>query len=209
MNLFESVKQSITARQAAEYYGIKVNRNSMAVCPFHDDKNPSMKLDKRFHCFGCLADGDAIDFVAKLFNLKPKEAAEKIVRDFGICYDKNFKPISRPKAQGPTPEQLYKAEENRCFRVLTGYLKQLKAWKTEFAPKSDDENLDPRFLEAMQGESHIEYLLDVLINSSADKKKALVAGLKNDVIKLEQRCGNRSGNILIKSKKLPGINAEK
>ena len=61
MNVFEAVKQSVTTRQAAEHYGIRVGRNGMCVCPFHDDKNPSMKVDRRFHCFGCQADGDVID----------------------------------------------------------------------------------------------------------------------------------------------------
>ena len=51
MNVFEVVKQTVTTRQAAEMYGIRVNRHGMAVCPFHNDRNPSMKLDKRFHCF--------------------------------------------------------------------------------------------------------------------------------------------------------------
>ena len=35
----------VTTRQAAEHYGIRVNRNGMACCPFHNDKTPSMKLD--------------------------------------------------------------------------------------------------------------------------------------------------------------------
>lgn len=56
----------------------------MACCPFHDDKNPSMKVDQRFHCFGCGEDGDVIDFTAKLFDLSPKEAAEKLAQDFGL-----------------------------------------------------------------------------------------------------------------------------
>ncbi len=81
-NVFEAVKQSISTREAAEFYGIKVSRTGMACCPFHDDKNPSMKVDQRFHCFGCGADGDVIDFTAKLFNLYPKEAAEKLAQDF-------------------------------------------------------------------------------------------------------------------------------
>ena len=67
MSVFDSLKQNVTARQAAELYGIPVNRYGMAVCPFHDDKNPSMKVDNRFHCFGCQADGDAVDFVSRLF----------------------------------------------------------------------------------------------------------------------------------------------
>ena len=49
MNVIEAVKQAVTARQAAEHYGIRVNRHGMCVCPFHNDKNPSMKLDRRFY----------------------------------------------------------------------------------------------------------------------------------------------------------------
>ena len=62
MNIFESVKAAVTTRQAAEHYGIEVNHHGMARCPFHDDRTPSMKLDTRYHCFGCGADGDVIDF---------------------------------------------------------------------------------------------------------------------------------------------------
>ena len=43
MNVFEAVKGKVTTRQAAELYGIRVNCHGMAVCPFHNDKNPSMK----------------------------------------------------------------------------------------------------------------------------------------------------------------------
>ena len=75
MNVFEAVKQSVTTRQAAEHYGIHVGRNGMACCPFHNDKTPSMKLDRRYHCFGCGADGDVIDFTAALYGLGKKEAA--------------------------------------------------------------------------------------------------------------------------------------
>ena len=53
MNVFEAVRDTVTARQAAEAFGIRVKRSGMARCPFHDDRNPSMKVDNRFHCFGC------------------------------------------------------------------------------------------------------------------------------------------------------------
>ena len=69
-SVFEAVKQSVTVREAAQMYGIEVNRSSMACCPFHDDKNPSMKLNEEyFYCFGCGATGDVIDFTARLYNL--------------------------------------------------------------------------------------------------------------------------------------------
>ena len=84
MNVFETVKQSVTTRQAAEHYGIRVGRNGMACCPFHNDKTPSMKLDRRYHCFGCGADGDVIDLTAQIFGLSLYEAARKITADFHL-----------------------------------------------------------------------------------------------------------------------------
>ena len=54
-------------------------------CPFHGDKHPSMKVDSRFHCFACQADGDVIDFVGRLFQLSPYKAVEKLKNDFGMA----------------------------------------------------------------------------------------------------------------------------
>ena len=102
MNVFEAVKQSVTTRQAAEHYGIRVGRNGMACCPFHNDKTPSMKLDRRYHCFGCGADGDVIDFAAALYGLGKKEAAAQVARDFGLAYE-DWKPPG--KARKPKPRQ--------------------------------------------------------------------------------------------------------
>ena len=45
MNLFETVKSAVTVKQAAEYYGCKVNRGDMISCLFHDNRHPSMKLN--------------------------------------------------------------------------------------------------------------------------------------------------------------------
>ena len=64
MELFEAVKEAVSARTAAEFYWIDVKSNGMARCIFHNDRNPSMKLDRRYHCFACQADGDVINLVA-------------------------------------------------------------------------------------------------------------------------------------------------
>ena len=187
MNVFEAVRGNVTARQAAELYGIRVNRHGMAVCPFHNDKNPSMKVDKRFHCFACQADGDAVDFVSRLFGLPGKKAAVKIANDFGIGYDSGQKPSVRPKIREPTPEQKYQQEENRCFKVLSDYFHHLRTWKRQYAPQQPEDEWHPLFVEALQRESHIEYLLDVLLYGTAEEKKALVAEQRKEVIRLEQR----------------------
>ena len=85
MNIYESIKAAISAKQAAEHYGLKVSRNGMACCPFHNDRHPSLKLNKEyFFCFGCGAKGDVIDFAANLFDLNSYEAAQRLAADFGI-----------------------------------------------------------------------------------------------------------------------------
>ena len=124
MNVFEAVKQSATTRQAAEHYGIHVNRNGMACCPFHNDKTPSMKLDRRYHCFGCGADGDVIDFAAALYGLGKKEAAVQLAQDFGLSYE-DWKPpgkAKKPKHRQKSPEEQFQEAKNRCFRILADYL---------------------------------------------------------------------------------------
>ena len=187
MNVFEAVKGNVTARQAAELYGIQVNRHGMAVCPFHNDRNPSMKLDMRFHCFACQVDGDAVDFVSRFFGLPSKEAAMKLADDFSIPYDARRKPSVRPRIREPTPEQRYRQEENRCFKVLSDYFHRLKAWKQQHAPKQPEDEWHPLFVEALQRESYIEYLLDVLLYGTSEEKKALVVEQRKEVMKLEQR----------------------
>lgn len=117
MNVFEAVKQSVTTRQAVERYGIKVNRNGMCVCPFHNDKNPSMKVDRRFYCFGCGATGDVIDFVSRLHGIGSREAALMLAQDFAIPYEDGRnagkEPI-RPRLRKETEEQKFKRMERHC-----------------------------------------------------------------------------------------------
>ena len=72
MSLYQTVKSAITVRQVGEMYGMEPDRHGMVCCPFHSDSDPSMKLnDTYYYCFGCGANGDAIDLTAKLFDLNP------------------------------------------------------------------------------------------------------------------------------------------
>lgn len=84
MGLFDEVKENVTVRQAAELYGFKITKSGLISCIFHNDKTPSMKVDRRYYCFGCGVTGDVIDFTAQLFGLSLKEAALKLADDFGI-----------------------------------------------------------------------------------------------------------------------------
>ena len=83
-NLFHAVKAAVTTRQLAELYGLRPDRRGMVCCPFHGDKHPSMKVDARFHCFACGADGDVIDFAARLHGLNKWDAARRIAAELNL-----------------------------------------------------------------------------------------------------------------------------
>ena len=185
-NVFEAVKQSVSTRDAAAFYGIEVKRNGMACCPFHDDKNPSMKVDQRFHCFGCGEDGDVIDFTAKLFDLSPKEAAEKLAQDFGLIYDSQAPPRRRYVRQ-KTEAQQFREDRQRCYRVLSDYYYLLKKWEADHSPRTPEEKPHPRFVEAIHKKIYVEYLLDLFLYESEEEQKAWIAEHTAEITHLERR----------------------
>ncbi len=189
MNVFEAIRENgITARQAAEHCGIKINRNGMAVCPFHKDKNPSMKIDSRYYCFGCGEKGDAIDFVAKFYGLGKKEAAVQIASDFGIIFEnkRGRKPLAKRK-RGLSPEQRFERAEKKCFRVLSDYLCCLRQWKEQYAPHKPEEEWHLLFCEALEKKDYIEYLLDILLYAPLSERVEMVTDYGEEVLRIERR----------------------
>lgn len=185
-SVFEVVKQSVTAREAAELYGIAVGRGGMACCPFHDDRHPSMKVDTRFHCFGCGADGDVIDFTARLYDLSPKGAAEKLAQDFGLSYDSKA-PIRRSYVRQKTEAQVRKEKREHGWRVLTDYYHLLRKWEADYSPKMPDEDPHPRFLEAIQKKDYMGYLLDTFLDSSTEEQDQWIAEHIAEISAIEGR----------------------
>ena len=186
-SVFEAVKQSVTVREAAQMYGIEVNRSGMACCPFHDDKNPSMKLNEEyFYCFGCGATGDVIDFTARLYNLSPKEAAEKLAQDFGLAYDSQAPPRRRYVRQ-KTEAQKFKEDRDHAFRVLADYYHLLRKWETDYSPKTPEENPHPRFMEAIQKKDYVGYLLDFFLEDTPDEQRLWIAEHQSEIANLERR----------------------
>ena len=191
MTWFELIKQVVRVPEAAAYYGLHISRNGMACCPFHDDRHPSMKLNERyFYCFGCGATGDVIDLVARLFDLSSFEAAQKLVQDFGIDPDKPPAAAALPKPERPLLKA-YRQEEVRCLRVLCDYLHLLESWKVQYAPKTLEDVLDDRFVEACQMLDYVEYLADLLIAAELEQRIRIVEMLNKDglIAGLEERLG--------------------
>ena len=186
MSIFEAVKQTVTTRQAAERYGIRVERNGMCRCLFHEDKTPSMKLDRRYYCFGCGVTGDVIDFVSRLRGIGSKEAAILLAQDFAIPYEDSAGKTNRPRQQN-TDEQNYQHMERYCSRVLLDYYQLLCRWKEDYAPQTPENGYHPRFVEALQKLSLVEYLLDELLCGDIQARASVVIEYGEEVRKLEQR----------------------
>ena len=174
-NLFLRVKASVTTRQAAEAYGLSVASNGMTCCPFHNDHHPSMKVDTRYYCFACHETGDVIDFTAKLFKLRPYEAAKKLAADFGI--DPNT-PVAMQAAVFSHSRTTERQSVERCVSVLVDYEQLLRHWMNSYAPATPNEPVHPRFEQAVKELPSIGHLIDCLYQPDLREQtaKALLQG---------------------------------
>ena len=175
INLFAQIKMAVPVKEAAEYYGLEVNRGNMVCCPFHADRTPSMKLNEDyFYCFGCGATGDVIDLVARLFHLPPAEAAKRLAEDFGVAEQKPSV-LARLK-RGKTQMEA----ERHSFRVLRDYFGILQDWKEHCAPQLPEDPIDPRYAEACHMLDRIGNMLDILISGTPNDRAEVVADLQKD-----------------------------
>ena len=175
MNVFGTVKTSINTREAAARYGVEVNRHGKALCPFHNDRNPSLFVDDdHYYCYACGEHGDVIDFTAKLFGLKLYEAAQKLAYDFGITQDKPPDKAMQEKLNKKSEAQRLRENEKLCFSALLEYMKLLQEWKRLYAPRSPEDTQDDRFVEACHNLDYVEYLVDLLIMGDSYERTEVI-----------------------------------
>lgn len=181
MNVFATVKTSINTREAAARYGVEVNRHGKALCPFHNDRNPSLFVDDdHYHCYACGEHGDVIDFTAKLFGLKLYEAAQKLAYDFGITQDKPPTKAMQEKQNRKSEAQRLRENEKLCFSALMAYMKFLQEWKVLYAPRTPEDDVDSRFSEACHWLPYVEYLVDLLIMGDSYERTEVIDMMMTD-----------------------------
>ena len=181
MNLFQNVKYGVNCREAAERYGVSINRQGKALCPFHNDRRPSLYVaDDHYFCFGCGEHGDVIDFAAKLFGLPLYEAAQRLAADFHLTPDKPPSAAALHAKRVRTEAQQLRENERLCFSVLTDYARVLRSWKVSCASKSLEEAPDERFVEACHKLDEAEYYLDILCAGDSYERAEVVRYLLAD-----------------------------
>lgn len=193
MDIFQETKSAVSTKDAAALYGIKVGRNKMACCPFHPDKHPSMKVDNRFHCFGCGADGDVINFVEKLYGLTPIDATKKLIADFNLNID-----MKSP--YGPTKAEINKNKENEQLRAFQLYKRDalnflreyyyiLHCAKRDLAPKIPEELecCNPLFEESLNNLHLIDWMIEELESKTLDEQIAFLKTYKEVIERVKER----------------------
>jgi len=177
------IKQFITTRQAAESYGIPVNSHGMAVCPFHDDHNPSMKVDETFYCFGCGASGDVITFTSRLFGISPASAARKLSMDFGVSLEEESEYPFLPKSRAQLE---FKTWAHEALETLRTYNQLLIQWKS-LAPATPGEDFHFLFVEALQNSARVKYLLCTLAFGTEEEKREIYLTYREEVKQIYER----------------------
>ena len=171
MSYYPALKQRLTCREVAPRYGLKVNASGMALCPFHDEHSPSLKLSRCFHCFGC---------GAQLFGIPPGEAAQKLSADFGISVDDY--PRGPPAARTEMETWVSYAKE-----ILHSYYDLLIDWKRRYCPKASDAEWHPLFIEALQRQADVRQLIFELEFGTTEEVKTVYEHYRKMVIKIDER----------------------
>ena len=208
MNIFSEVKEHLTARQAAEYYGLKVRSNGTACCPFHDDKHPSMKIDKNYHCFACGVGGDAVDYVSRMFGLSQYDAALKLIEDFSLPVDtrgntelgvQEKERIRREKAERERVIHIRKRFEKWCNRtvdILKNCILEIDSVNRFLIGKPPDIIFSEDYAQMLHAEPVINYWMDILcMGETADKQELFIRNRK-EVEKLVQRVRSSGKRIM-------------
>ena len=191
MNLFETVRTNVKAIDVVLMTGFQPNRSKMICCPFHNDKHPSMQVDRRYFCFGCGAKGDAVDFVANCYGLSLKEAAEKIISDLGLTYNNTgyAEGVRKPIAAKRSEYQIWAEKKQELFAHLSRLHEQLREMKMRYAPKDrEDSEWSPLFVMAAKELTYVEYLYDYcMFEATEEELKRKIDEITKEMEKIEKR----------------------
>lgn len=194
-DIFKEIKARLDMPDLVKGYGIEINRKGFCNCPFHAEKTPSMHImEKGYYCFGCGEGGDHIKFVQKLFNLEnPLDAAKKINEDFNLGLDVNHKPTKEEFISAKnivTERQKFEREENTAFNAFCEYSKIIREYGRMYAPKSESEVLDKRFIEYLHNFERIEYTVNRMIelmHSPMNERKEFLKDNEDYLVTVAER----------------------
>ena len=189
---FDEIKARVSAKEAAQFYGIDITRHGKAHCIWHSpDRHPSLSFKDGFcKCFTCGNGGSSIDVAMQLFDLTAAEAADKLSADFGLGLDSRESvpaPIIQRQEQDRTLLAAFEQWEKTALRAITNYFRLLHRAQLLLAPETPKEEPHPLFVESLQNLSTVEYYLYVLAYGTSSEKISFFKLGRKVVKQAEQR----------------------
>lgn len=131
--------------QVAQYYGVQLNRDNTAKCPFHNEKTASFHITDKgdgafFKCFGCEVGGDIIEFIRLQENCSFIEALRKAYDILGLQLNLEYSPIEnfikflKDKQENYMDSFIYTDKEGNPLYMKVKYWNK-KANKKTFSTK--------------------------------------------------------------------------
>ncbi len=170
------IKSRLSCSDLLAMHGIETNRKGRARCCFHDDNRPSMAVfDDHVHCYACGAHADVIGLAEQIYSVSTAEAIRITAELAGIAAASDTKEYAerartarmKAKQRDTTIEAL-----KRSYDKLLAEFVRLEQNKSEYAPRSPDENLHPLFREALTRLDYVGYALQQCEWMILDAEKA-------------------------------------
>ncbi|MCP4994589.1 MAG: DNA primase, partial [Gammaproteobacteria bacterium] len=126
--VIDRLKQEISLQRLAESQGVKLKRHGadlIGLCPFHDDKEPSLVITPKqnlWHCLGaCQCGGSVIDWVIKAEGVSFRHATELLLADYNPSLVANSGPVKHATVRKLPTALEHNAEDAKLLRQVIDY----------------------------------------------------------------------------------------
>jgi len=153
---YPAIKEAVKMETVLDAYGVEIKRGGVAICPFHADRHPSMKVYRDgYYCFSCGAGGDVFTFVARMDGLPNREAAIRVAAIGGLELpedDLRGREKARRAAAKRRQEKREKQALEERYDSLCDRVRRLREIKADGLPGSGEWLDAVNLLPALEGE---------------------------------------------------------
>ena len=140
-------------------YGITLNSRGYAECPFHNEKTGSFKVysDGTYHCFGCGAHGDVIDFVARIENIGFNEACKRLGGELSFS---GYRAANKRKRVAEDKKRKISKAWDRYYAALSNF-ENNEAVIENMKPSSPEDIPTDVWTKALGRRAELEHALEI------------------------------------------------
>ena len=179
-NCFREQRMSLETNliNVIENEGIRLRKTGkvrMGLCPFHDDKHPSLAVyedSNRSICYGCGEKGDAINFIMKLKSLSFREAVTYLGVNIKHKKDRSTRNSKRRKLIAA-----FRQWENRYYDALATEYRAINKVLRNIKFIEEAEQYDYLYHRL----PILEYHMGILAYGDDEEKFDLFKGVEDDV----------------------------